>query len=192
VDRRSYSATVWVVYAREVGTAPTEETAIDWMLLTTYPVEDFADACLVIYGYTCRWPVEEYHRTWQSGACHVTETQLRSPDTLQKWGTILSSVAARLMHLRDLSRAEPSAPASIAYSEDEIEATILLRMPRDHEPATMPTLGRMTRWIAELGGYTGKSSGGPPGLIVLRRGLEQITPVAKALANQRQLRRDQC
>ena len=40
-----------------------------------------------------------------------------------------------------------------------------------------------TRWIAELGGYTGKSSGGPPGATVLRRGLDRLhTAVEAAVA----------
>jgi len=33
----------------------------------------------------------------------------------------------------------------------------------------------------ELGGYTGKSSGGPPGSVTLRRGLEKIATAANVL-----------
>jgi hypothetical protein len=35
--------------------------------------------------------------------------------------------------------------------------------------------------VADLGGYTGKSSGGPPGAIVIGRGLHRIEAVATAL-----------
>lgn len=48
-------------------------------------------------------------------------------------------------------------------------------------PDSMPTVGQMTLWLAELGGYTGKSFGGPPGSITIRRGLDFILPIAAAL-----------
>ena len=38
----------------------------------------------------------------------------------------------------------------------------------------MPSLVDVVRWIAQEGGYTGKSSGGPPGAIVLSRGMERL------------------
>jgi hypothetical protein len=38
------------------------------------------------------------------------------------------------------------------------------------------------RWLADIGGYTGpKVSGGPPGSVTIRRGLDYIRPVADAL-----------
>jgi hypothetical protein len=43
------------------------------------------------------------------------------------------------------------------------------------------TLGQAVSWIAELGGYTGAHSGGPPGTATIKRGLERIAPVALAL-----------
>jgi hypothetical protein len=36
------------------------------------------------------------------------------------------------------------------------------------------TIGAAVEWIARLGGYTGKSSGGPPGAITIGRGLERL------------------
>ena len=37
-------------------------------------------------------------------------------------------------------------------------------------------------WLAELGGYTGKSSGGPPGTITISRGLAKLRAGADAIA----------
>jgi hypothetical protein len=48
----------------------------------------------------------------------------------------------------------------------------------------VPTIGLAARWIADLGGYTGRSSGDPPGSIVIRRGLFWIAP-AVLLAKKR-------
>jgi hypothetical protein len=48
-------------------------------------------------------------------------------------------------------------------------------------PDTMPTIRQATLWIAELGGYTGKSSGGPPGAITIGRGFEFVAGAAAML-----------
>jgi hypothetical protein len=45
----------------------------------------------------------------------------------------------------------------------------------------MPTIAQATLWIAQLGGYTGKSSGGPPGSITIKRGLDRLRPAALLL-----------
>jgi hypothetical protein len=47
----------------------------------------------------------------------------------------------------------------------------------------------MTRWIADIGGYTGKSFGGPPGIRVLTRGFERVEAAALAVASLRKDRR---
>jgi hypothetical protein len=67
----------------------------------------------------------------------------------------------------------------------EIDALLLLKRrharPGQRISARPPTLGQAVRWIAELGGYTGTSSGGPPGSVTIRRGLEYLAPIALAL-----------
>jgi hypothetical protein len=58
--------------------------------------------------------------------------------------------------------------------------------PRDH-PAPVDTYGypdfgmALARVLADLGGYVGKSSGGPPGAITIRRDLDLVASVAAAL-----------
>lgn len=48
-------------------------------------------------------------------------------------------------------------------------------------PNLIPTIGQVTRWLADTGGYTGKSSGGPPGSTPIRRGLERVQNGADAV-----------
>jgi hypothetical protein len=37
------------------------------------------------------------------------------------------------------------------------------------------------RWIADLGGYTGKGSGGPPGSVTIGRGFARVTAAAAVM-----------
>ena len=173
------------VSTREVGTVPRGETPLHWILLTNRSVETFEDAALVIHGYSLRWLVEELHRTWKSGSCNVERTQLRKKDHVVKWATLMVAVAARIERLKILSRTKPDLPATSELSPYEIKALVLTRRRTkkrtDPIPTDNPTIGDATRWLADIGGYTGKSSGGPPGSITIRRGYEQIAPVALAL-----------
>lgn len=175
-----------VVWAREEGTTPAGEKPLDWLLLTSLPVDSFEAARASVVGYTRRWRIEEMHRVWKSGGCQVEETQLRSAEGIKVWATILASVASRIERLRLLARVDPEQPASIDLDPDEIRALVLLKRDRrkrgERIPSGMPTIGQATLWIAELGGYTGKSSGGPPGAVNIRRGLEELGPAARMLA----------
>jgi hypothetical protein len=185
LGRRDFVGTAWAVWVHELD-APADVTPLDWLLYTTYPVADLGDAWLVACGYATRWRVEEFHKTWKSGACHVEQSELRQAVRLVRWATILAAVAVRLIELRDRSRQEPDAPASVLLSADELEAVVVLRQPRDHTPGHPPTLGRVARWIAELGGYTGRASGGPPGLIVLERGWQKVQIAAETIRKLRE------
>jgi hypothetical protein len=176
---------VYAVWAREVRTAPHRENPVDWLLLTSEPVVTLQQARQVIFGYTQRWRIEDFHKSWKSGLCNVEDTQLRAKDHVIRWATLLSAVALRIERLKHLSRTEPELPASVELTHHEIQALIhLKRLDKKRNetiPAAMPTLAKAVLWIAELGGYTGKSSGGPPGSITLRRGLDRLRPAARIL-----------
>jgi len=174
-----------VVWAAEEGTTPAGEKPIDWLLLTTRPIDTFAQAKAVVDGYTQRWRIEDFHRVWKSSACRVEDSQLRSPEALTAWATLLASVACRIERLRLLARKVPDQPASIDLADHEIRALIVLKrqQARRNEviPDGVPSIAVATVWIAELGGFTGKSSGGLPGAITIRRGLEELGPAARML-----------
>lgn len=176
-------ATLSGVMITEVGTTPEGEEPITWLLLTNVEIRSFEDARLVVFGYTLRWRVEEFHKSWKS-VCKVEKSQL---DVLpfKLWATILASVATRIERLKYLARTTPDEPATAELSETEVDAIIALKdkMPRDYDPEKTPTIGQAVLWLAQLGGYTGKQSGGPPGTIVIGRGLRDVEIAARVLVN---------
>lgn len=135
----------------------------------------------MLHGYTQRWRIEEFHKTWNSGACQVERTQLRSKDNILRWAVLLSSVAVRVQRLAMLSRTQPDLPATEELDQGEIDAAMMSTRQKTWRPGQVPPISEVTRWIAELGGYTGKSSGGPPGIQVLTRGLQRIELLANHL-----------
>jgi hypothetical protein len=171
------------ISADEVN-APAGQEPLRWVLLTTRRINATVDALHVVANYSFRWRVEDFHKAWKSGACEVESSQLQARTHLQRWATIMAAVAARIERLKHVARSTPNLPASEEFSQDEIDATIVLRREETNVPyqlGDVPTIGEMTRWIAELGGYMGSRNSPPPGTIVLRRGLEQVTAAATAL-----------
>lgn len=186
LDKRrnqSFAVSLWAVRALEVATTPEGDKPLEWMLLTTCPVQTLRDAALVIFGYTTRWRIEEFHRAWKTGVCHIEDTLLEERDHIERWATIQASVAVRILRLTYLARTQPDLPATEELSRPEIDAVILMRKPKGTKRGATPTVGQITRWIADLGGYTGKFSGGPPGFIVIGRGLRRVEPAAMVLSD---------
>lgn len=177
------AAQMTLVEARETRTTPHGEEPLHWRLWTNYPVKNFDDAKLVIETYAKRWRIEDFHKTWKSGACNVETCQLRSAEAAIKWATLMASVAARIERLKHRSRTEASLPASAELSEYEIKALLFFKRQYKKKtesiPDEMPTLAQAVTWLAEIGGYMGpRVAGGPPGSITIRRGLEHIQPGA--------------
>jgi hypothetical protein len=167
------------VLVREVKRA---KQPVTWLLLTTHPVESRVAALEVVLGYTFRWRIEDLHRAWKRGLCRVEDTQLRSRSAIEKWATLLATVATRAMRLTHQARATPDAPATDELSRAEIEALIALRQPKN-QSGNVPTLGEAVRWIADLGGYTGPWNG-PPGATVIGRGLHDVLVAAQAFESR--------
>jgi hypothetical protein len=172
-----------VVELREVYTTPRGEKPVVWRLYTDHAVETFDDLELVVNSYRTRWRIEEMHKTWKTGACNVESSQLRSQKPLLIWATLMATVAARIERLKVLSRTKPDTPPETEFSTHELRALVLLRREygkrNEVVPERIPSIELAVRWIAELGGYTGKSSGGPPGATTIRRGLETLHVAAK-------------
>ena len=92
--------------------------ALHWLLWTREPAATLPEVREVVRKYTCRWPIEEYHLTLKSG-CRLEALRLESWDRLEKAIVMYTSVAARIVALRDRAQQEPNAPATVLLSEDE-------------------------------------------------------------------------
>lgn len=175
---------LYAVWARERN-PPRGEKPLDWLLYTDRAVRNLADANAIVDSYCHRWRVEDFHRAWKSGHCNVERTQLRQRDHVVRWATMLAAVAMRLERLKHLARTQPTAPASVELSPIEI-ITLREQVRRiKKRTETVPddfTIADAVHWIARMGGYTGKSSGGPPGSITLARGLDKFLIWADAFA----------
>ena len=167
------------IYVSEQGNA---KDRIQWVLLTTHPIDGKTNALKVVNAYALRWRIEDFHRAWKNGLCRVEDTQLRSRSAIFKWATLLATVATRAMRLTHQARLTPDAPATSEFSPIELEALIAMRMPKIAAGQNI-TLAMAVRWLADVGGYTGPSNG-PPGATIIGRALNDLLVVTRAFQNR--------
>ena len=99
----------WAVRVYEVDT-PAGAEPIQWVILTDEPVADLAAALTVVFWYSCRWLIEEYHKCLKSG-CRVESRQLAEAGRLKTLLGVLAVVAVRLLQLKHQAKVNPDAPA---------------------------------------------------------------------------------
>ena len=174
-DREKYPhawpLTWTLVEVWEPNPAPACE-ALHWLLWTREPATTLAEVQEVVRKYTCRWPIEEYHLTLKSG-CRIEALRLERWDSLEKAVVMYTSVAARIVALRDRAQQEPDAPATVLLSEDE--CAVLVAKFGTGRAVLRLTLGQAVLWIGRLGGHLNRKRDGMPGVRTLWRGLRDLT-----------------
>jgi len=151
--------------------APADE-ALHGLLWTREPATTLTEVQEVVRKYTCRWPIEEYHLTLKSG-CRIEALRLEKWESLEKAVVMYTSVAARIVALRDRAEQEPDAPATVLLSEDA--CAVLVAKFGKGQGVVRLTLGQAVLWIGRLGGHLNRRRDGMPGVRTLWRGLRDLT-----------------
>ena len=55
---------------------PADQPAVEWLLVTTLPIQTLDEVRQIIQYYSVRWMVELLFRTWKSG-CRIARTPVR-------------------------------------------------------------------------------------------------------------------
>jgi hypothetical protein len=161
---------MWLVHAIEVD-PPRGVEPIEWVLITSLPVESFDDAWRILGYYEKRWLIEEWHKALKSG-CRVECRQLKSKERLEKIAGLLSVVAVRLIQLKSVARTTPDRPAGQIVPLRWIKMLLAARK-RSRLTVAM-TIREFYREVAKLGGFLGRNSDGEPGWITIWRGWQKL------------------
>ena len=169
---------LWAVLGREVG-APSGTPPLEWMLLSSEPVEDFESAVEKLRWYTLRWGIEVFHRVLKSG-CQVETRRLGNAQRLEACLGIDLVVAWRIHHLTKLGRETPSVPCTVYFEQHEWQALVAFVTRQPEPPKQPPNLREAVRMVAALGGFLGRKGDGEPGTETLWRGLQRLDDIAEA------------
>lgn len=166
-------------------TPPEGAEPLEWLLLTSEPVQDRESTVRVARKYAARWLVEEYHKCWKSGGMHVEGLRMQTPDNLQRMATLMALGAVWLMRLRggllsggrcriDGTDREESDDASPGWAErwlpDGWWEVLWVSVEKSPPPAESPSRVWCMRAVAKLGGWLDTKRTGRPGYRVLWRG----------------------
>lgn len=153
---------------------PKGEKPLHWVLITNLPVNDLEQAIEKVHWYSTRWNVEVFHKILKSG-CGVEKAQLHSGERLKKYAVLKSIVAWRIFWLSRVHLSDPQAPCDEALSREEW----ILLYKKTHKtniaPDTVPSISEAIYWISRLGGYIGRASDPPPGVVSLWRGWQRLS-----------------
>lgn len=174
--RRLPAVQVWAVLAREIS-PPAGIEPVEWMLLSTVPVESFEGAVEKLRWYAQRWGIEVFHRVLKSG-CKIESRQLAGADRLESCLAIDLVVAWRIFHLTKLGRETPEVPCTVYFEEHEWKALVAYVSQNADPPAQPPNLREAVRMTASLGGFLGRKSDGQPGTQTLWLGLQRLDDLA--------------
>jgi len=155
---------VWVVRVWEPQ-PPEGVEPLEWVLLTSVPVQAVEQAWERVDWYRARWIVEDYHQGLKTG-CRIEQRQLQSYEGLRRLLGLLAPAAVRLLQLRAAARQTPEQPASQTLPVDVVQVVAA----RAGVPPAQLTAQQCWHTIARFGGYLGRKGDGPPGWKTLWRG----------------------
>ena len=150
-------------------------TSVEWLLLSTLPVESEAEAAERAEWYGLRWIVEEFHKGLKTG-CGVERRQLRTAARFLAFLGFCCVLAVRMLELRREGRDDPDAPCG-----ESPETIRLLAAAIGGSPDKLATRRQFWHGVARLGGFLGRKSDGDPGWQTLWKGYSKFLAMQAAI-----------
>jgi len=157
------------------------KNGISWKLLTTHQINCFEDAYQIIEWYSQRWMIEQVHRLLKRKGFQIEDSELETGWAIRKLCILMLSALLRILQMNyAYSEPEGGQPMTEVFSDQEIQC---LQQINERMEGTTSKLknnndSNKLKWatwvIARLGGWKGYDSQGPPGIILLKRGLDKF------------------
>jgi hypothetical protein len=168
--------TLNVVLAEEPN-PPDGATPIQWLLVTTLPIDRAEQVQQIVSYYSIRWQIEIYFRTLKSG-CRIENRQFETLDRLLNCLAVYSIIAWKVMYLCRLGHECPDLDCEIIFEPSEWKS-VYMTVHQEEPPSTAPSLNEMIRLISSLGGYVIRPST-QPGPQTLWLGLQRVHDLSTA------------
>jgi len=152
--------------------------AVEWMLLTSMPIDGMEQALEYLSWYARRWTIETWHRVLKSG-CRIEARQFGDLDRFERATALFAVIAWRILYATMLGRLDADVSCEVLLQRFEWQALYCRANESMKLPKKPPTLGQAILWIAKLGGYLARKNDRPPGATVLWRGFLTLHESAK-------------
>lgn len=180
---------LYVVEAKEIN-PPDGKQKIYWRLFTTHEVQDFSQAIQIIEWYKARWYIEQVFRLLKNKGFQIENSELESGQAIRKLCVMMLVAIVKIMQLRRAYDQADGLEQPIEMVFDTPQVDCLKAVNKTLEGKTdlqknrhHPSQLCWATWIiARLGGWKGYPSKGPPGIIVLKRGLERFNYIMEGFS----------
>lgn len=169
-DRELPPVTINVVLVEEAS-PPVGQVPIQWLLITTLPIETDQQIRSIVEYYCIRWGIEVYFKTLKSG-CRVEERQFEYLDRELNALAVYMIVTWRVMLACRMGRTCPDLDCEVMFETSEWQSVYMVIKKQD-PPSKPPRLNDIVRMIASLGGYVPRSKT-EPGTQTLWIGLQRM------------------
>lgn len=177
-DRQLLPVTANVVLVRELN-PPEGDEPVEWVLVTTLPINTAEDVRTIIQYYTVRWSIEVFFRVLKSG-CRVEERRFEQIDRLLPCLAVYVIVAWRTMMVCRMGRSCPDINGEAIFEPAEWKAVYMV-VKRESPPKQPPRLEEIIRLIGQLGGWVNRPNRKDlPGVQTIWLGLQRMHDLASA------------
>jgi len=164
--------TLWAIWVREPN-PPAGVEPLEWMLLTDLPITTAEQAWEKVQWYCRRWGIEEWHRALKNG-CRVEHREFEDAEHIRRALAFDLIVAWRVLACVKLGRALPQLPATVLYTQEELEVLRAAVKKNSTPQNAVLTLKEANRLVARLGGYLARKADGEPGAESIGLGLQRL------------------
>lgn len=176
VDRQLPAVTVNVVLVREPK-PPAGEPAVEWILLTSLPIDTPQAVRRVVEYYCVRWSIEILFRTLKSG-CRIEHRRFEDVQRVLPCLGLCLIVAWRTLFLCRMGRQCPEVDCEAVFEPSEWKA-VWVAVHRRAPPKQRPRLRQMMHLVARLGGHV-EHRASEPGPQTVWIGLQRMYDLAWA------------
>lgn len=155
---------------------------INWKLLTTHKIENYQDALQIVTWYGSRWYIEQLFRILKRQGYGIEETELESGWAIRKLILMQMTSLLKILQMNiAYSDPEEGQPIEDVFTEEQISVLELMNKKLQGKTYKLQNHNnpKRTKWatwaIARIGGWKGYDSQVPPGVIILKKGLDRLS-----------------
>lgn len=175
-DRKLPPVNVNVVLVREPNPAA-GEPPVEWILVTTLPIDTPEQVRTIVEYYCVRWGIEILFRTLKSG-CRIERRRLEHIERMLPCVAVYLIVAWRTLFVCHMGRNCPDMDCEAIFEPSEWKA-VWVAVKRKRLPKKPPRLAEMVHLVASLGGYIERPHS-EPGAQTIWIGLQRMNDLAWA------------
>jgi hypothetical protein len=175
-DRQLKATTLNAVLVSELN-PPKGDTPVEWILLTSLPIESEEEVLSIIRYYCARWMIEVYFRTLKSN-CRIETLRFEDLERFERCLAVYMIVAWRTLYTVRLGREYPDLDCEAIFEPDEWRSVYRV-VKNEDPPSTPPRLQEMIRMIAQLGGYIDRPRADEPGPQTVGLGMQRMYDITR-------------